>query len=289
MSNSASTADSSTDSNSTQRQGRQVAKRAFAAELNDATHVFKESDEERAPNFALLPSGETANRYFLVGTVTEVNDVGKDSEYWQARIVDPTGTVFAYAGQYQPDAAAFLSGLEPPAYVAITAKPSTYETDDGNVNVSLRPETITRVDEATRNQWVRETIDRTAARLDAFENGDKDGIDSTPYVAMCREQYGDNLSLEVYRDALNDAREDVGMDAVRDDDADGEVEVEAEAEADTKGGSTRMYDADDADQSDDGDHDTDSNGESDPEGETEGGAIDEAALASAVANAGLEE
>jgi RPA family protein len=286
MSNSASTADSSTDSNSTQRQGRQVAKRAFAAELNDATHVFKESDEERAPNFALLPSGETANRYFLVGTVTEVNDVGKDSEYWQARIVDPTGTVFVYAGQYQPAAAAFLSGLEPPAYVAITAKPSTYETDDGNVNVSLRPETITRVDEATRNQWVRETIDRTAARLDAFENGGEDGTYSTPYVAMCREQYGDNLSLEVYRYALNDAREDVGMDAVRYDDADGEVEVEAEA--DTKGGSTRVY-GDDADQSDDGDHDTDSNSESDPEGPAEEGAIDEAALASAVANAGLEE
>ena len=288
MSNSASTADSSTDSNSTQRQGRQVAKRAFAAELNDATHVFKESDEERAPNFALLPSGETANRYFLVGTVTEVNDVGKDSEYWQARIVDPTGTVFVYAGQYQPAAAAFLSGLEPPAYVAITAKPSTYETDDGNVNVSLRPETITRVDEATRNQWVRETIDRTAARLDAFENRGEDGTDSTPYVAVSREQYGDNLSLEVYRNALNDAREDVGMDAVPyDDDTEGEVE------ADTKGGSTRVYDADDADQSDDGDHDTDSNtdsnGESDPEGRTEEGAIDEAALASAVSNAGLEE
>jgi RPA family protein len=283
MSNSAATADSSTDSNSTQRQGRQVAKRAFAAELNDATHIFKESDQERAPNFALLPSGETANRYFLVGTVTEVNDVGKDSEYWQARIVDPTGTVFVYAGQYQPDAAAFLSGLEPPAYVAITAKPSTYETDDGSVNVSLRPETITRVDEATRNQWVRETIDRTAARLDGFENGGEDGNGPNPYVSMSREQYGDNLSLDVYRDALNDAREDVGMDAVPYDD---NTEGEVEAEADTKAGSTRVYDAD---QSNDGDHDTDSNGGFDTEGETEEGAIDEAALASAVANDGVEE
>jgi RPA family protein len=81
MSNPSSTADSSTDT--TQRQGRQVAKRAFAAELNDATHIFKESDEERAPNLALLPSGEAANRYFLVGTVTEVNDVGRDSEYYR--------------------------------------------------------------------------------------------------------------------------------------------------------------------------------------------------------------
>jgi hypothetical protein len=191
--------------------------------------------------------------------------------------------VFVYAGQYQPDAAAFLSGLEPPAYVAITAKPSTYETDDGSVNVSLRPETITRVDEATRNQWVRETIDRTAARLDGFENGGEDGNGPNPYVSMSREQYGDNLSLDVYRDALNDAREDVGMDAVPYDD---NTEGEVEAEADTKAGSTRVYDAD---QSNDGDHDTDSNGGFDTEGETEEGAIDEAALASAVANDGVEE
>ncbi|WP_251344562.1 DNA-binding protein [Haloplanus halophilus] len=210
MSDSVSTADSSTDN--TQRQGRQVAKRAFAAELNDATHVFTESDEERAPNFALLPSGESANRYFFVGTITEVTDVGKDSEYWQARIVDPTGTVFAYAGQYQPEAAAFLSQLEPPAYVALTAKPSTYETDDGDVNVSLRPETITHVDEATRNQWVRETVERMATRLEAFESDNVDG--SNPYIAMSREQYGETLSLDTYHAVLNDAREDVGMDAV---------------------------------------------------------------------------
>lgn len=277
MSNSASTADSSTDSNSTQRQGRQVAKRAFAAELNDATHVFKESDEERAPNFALLPSGETANRYFLVGTVTEVNDVGKDSEYWQARIVDPTGTVFVYAGQYQPDAAAFLYGLEPPAYVAITAKPSTYETDDGNVNVSLRPETITRVDEATRNQWVRETIDRTAARLDAFENADDN--DANPYIAMSREQYGDDRSPVTYHVALNDAREDVGMEAVsvatgNDQSSEGDAEGAAEGSSDT--GSPRVYDADDEAE------------QSEPEADVED-AVNEVAIASAVANADFEE
>jgi len=265
MSNSASTADSSTDSNSTQRQGRQVAKRAFATELNDSTHVFKESDEERAPNFALLPSGEPANRYFLVGTVTEVNDVGKDSEYWQARIVDPTGTVFAYAGQYQPDAAAFLSGREPPTYVAITAKPSTYETDDGNVNVSLRPETITRVDEATRNQWVRETIDRTAARLDAFENGGEDGNGPNPYVAMSREQYGEDLSLDVYRDALNDAREDVGMDAAPVPDAGDQSNTDNQSDTQNASDSGR---------------DTDSE---------HNAVVNEAAIASAVANAGLEE
>ena len=140
---------SSTDSeeqhNDGGQQGRQVAKRAIAAEINHATFVFKQSDEERAPNFALLPSGEVANRYFIVGTVTEVNDVGNDDEYWQARVVDPTGTMFVYAGQYQPQAATFLSSLEPPAYIAVTAKPATFDSEN-ETYVALRPETITRVD-----------------------------------------------------------------------------------------------------------------------------------------------
>jgi RPA family protein len=267
MSNSASTsaADSRTDNN--QQQGRQVAKRAFAAELNDAIHMFKKSDEERAPNFALLPSGEIANRYFLVGTITEVNDVGNDSEYWQARVVDPTGTVFAYAGQYQPEAAAFLSSLEPPAYVTLTAKPSTYETDDGGVNVSLRPETITHVDAATRNRWVAETIARTEARLDVFESDDGENS----YVAMSREQY--DADLEIYREALNDAREDIGMEAVSVSTLVPESGADADSDPDSEITSVESDESTQEDALTDGDED----------------AVDEAAIAAAVANADLEE
>jgi RPA family protein len=36
---------------------REVARRVFAREFNDATYTFKESDDERAPNFSLLPTG----------------------------------------------------------------------------------------------------------------------------------------------------------------------------------------------------------------------------------------
>jgi len=206
MSESESTSSSTEDQNSSDgQQGRQVAKRAFAAEINDATHVFKQSDEERAPNFALLPSGEIANRYFIVGTVTEVNDVGNDDEYWQARVVDPTGTVFVYAGQYQPQAAAFLSSLEPPAYIAVTAKPSTFESE-GETYISLRPETITHVDDDTRDRWVAETIERTEARLDVYEQGDSE------FGAMAREHY--DADPDTYGEAVNEAREDLGMDAI---------------------------------------------------------------------------
>src|SRR6056297_3755167 len=133
---------------------REVARRAFAREFNDAGYTFKESDDERAPVYLLLPTGERANRVFVVGTLTATEDVGDESEYWRGRVVDPTGTFFVYAGQYQPEAAAVLRDTEPPAYVSIVGKPRTYDTDDGTVNVSLRPESISIVDDATRDRWV---------------------------------------------------------------------------------------------------------------------------------------
>ncbi|MFW6265140.1 MAG: DNA-binding protein, partial [Halanaeroarchaeum sp.] len=83
---------------------REVARRVFAAEFNDATYTFKESDDERAPLYALLPTGERVNRVFIVGTLTETEDIGNENEYWRGRVVDPTGTFFVYAGQYQPEA-----------------------------------------------------------------------------------------------------------------------------------------------------------------------------------------
>ena len=178
---------------------REVARRVFAREFNDATYTFKESDDELAPMYALLPTGQRANRVFVVGTLTQTEDVGQDSEIWQGRIVDPDGgTFFTYAGQYQPEAASALRELEPPEYVAVVGKPDTFETDDGSVNVSMRPESITAVDEATRNRWVVETAERTLERVEAFENGGE-------YARLAREQY--DLPVENYRRVAVEALE----------------------------------------------------------------------------------
>ena len=167
---------------------REVAQRVFAGEFNDASYTFKESDDDRAPVYLLLPTGERANRVFVVGTLTETEDVGEDNEYWRGRIVDPTGTFFVYAGQYQPDAASALREAEPPAYVAVVGKPRTYETDDGEINVSVRPESITEVDAATRDRWVVETADRTLDRIEAFDEAGNE------YARMATEQYDDDVS-----------------------------------------------------------------------------------------------
>ena len=197
---------------------REVAQRAFAAEFNDSSYTFKESDDDRAPVYALLPTGEQANRVFFVGTLTETDDVGEDNEYWQGRIVDPTGTFFVYAGQYQPEAASTLRELEPPAYVAVVGKPRTYETDDGNVTVSVRPESITPVDAATRDRWVAETAERTLERIQAFDD------EANEYARMAREQYGEELST--YKQAVVAALESL------DDESTDSVESQSETTVD---------------------------------------------------------
>ncbi|WP_049985076.1 RPA family protein [Halobellus rufus] len=178
---------------------REVARRVFADEFNDSAFTFKESDDDRAPVYLLLPTGEKANRVFFVGTLTEKDDVGEDNEYWRGRIVDPTGTFFVYAGQYQPEAASMLRELEPPAYVAVVGKPRTYETDDGSVNVSVRPESIQVVDAATRDRWVVETAERTLDRIAAFDE------EGNEYARMAREEY--DLPIDRYKDSAVSALE----------------------------------------------------------------------------------
>jgi RPA family protein len=178
---------------------RQVARRVFSSEFNQATYTFRESDEERAPIFALLPTGVAANRVFVVGTLTETEDVGGEEEYWRGRVVDPVGTFFVYAGQYQASEMETLREADTPIYAAITGKPRVYETDDGDVNVSLRPESITAVDDGTRRRWVVETAERTLERIERFDDSGNEFAD------LARDHY--DVSMERFRDLTIQALE----------------------------------------------------------------------------------
>lgn len=178
---------------------RELAHRVFANEFNEATFTFKESDEERAPLYLLLPTGAKANRVFVAGTLTETEDVGGEGEYWRGRVIDPTGTFFVYAGQYQPQPASLLRDIDTPAYVSVVGKPRTYETDEGGVNVSIRPESIATIDVGTRDRWVIETAERTLDRLTRFEDETNDA------AAMAQEEY--DYPLASYRDMVIEALE----------------------------------------------------------------------------------
>ncbi|MCA1811969.1 MAG: hypothetical protein LC623_08165 [Halobacteriales archaeon] len=147
---------------------REVAHRAFALEFNASRHEIK-GQGEKDPSFLVTPLGAKVNRVHVVGVCTDVEPVGESGEVWRARISDPSGVFSVYAGNYQPEAAAAIAALEgkTPCFVAVTGKARTYEPEPGSVFVSIRPETVAVVDEATRDQWLLDTARRTKERLDA--------------------------------------------------------------------------------------------------------------------------
>ncbi|WP_435094431.1 hypothetical protein [Halorubrum sp. N11] len=146
---------------------REVAHRVFAAEFDDASLSYSESDEERAPNYVVTPTGARVNRLFTAGVLTEVERVNDETR--RGRVVDPSGAFVTYAGQYQPEAQTFLERAEPPAFVALTGKARTFEPEDSDrVFTSVRPESLNAVDADTRDRWVVSAAEATLDRLAVF-------------------------------------------------------------------------------------------------------------------------
>ena len=154
---------------------REVAYRLFAAEFDDSERSHSESDEERAPNYVVTPTGARVNRLFAVGVLTEVDDV--NPEMVRGRLVDPTGAFVTYAGQYQPDALAVLERADPPAFFSLSGKARTYEPDDGDrIYSSVRPETVSEVDAETRDRWVVTAAERTLERIGVMAAAIESGL-----------------------------------------------------------------------------------------------------------------
>lgn len=199
--NTSETVDSTEEDNQT-TQSRQVARRVFAGEYNMSGHTFKEGSGDNSPNFLTLPSMEKANRVFFVGTITEKEDVGSDDAYWRAEINDSTGTFYVYAGQYQPEAAAMIRSIETPAYVAVVGKPNTFENEDGEMLISVRPEHIFTIDEAFRDKWILDTAESTLNRLDNLKDLTSEDIVDENFDVF--NLYGDEV-VEDVRDVVIDA------------------------------------------------------------------------------------
>ncbi|OAQ54592.1 hypothetical protein HTG_03285 [Natrinema mahii] len=197
---------SATDEDGEEIPGREIAYRLFAAEYDDASLSYAESDEERAPNYVISPTGARLNRVFAVGTLTEVTSVNE--EMVRARVVDPTGAFVVYAGQYQPDELAFLEQVEPPAFVAVTGKARTFQPDDGDqVYTSLRPESIATVDADTRDRWVVSAAEQTLERIGTYAGA----AGAEPRSADSRAAEARDAAGEDLTDALLEAGVESGL------------------------------------------------------------------------------
>lgn len=181
---------------------RNVARFVFPRELNHATYTYSYYDRDKAPVYALLPTGVPANRVCLCGTVTAVTDLGTDGdEFWEAEIVDFAGEdAQVYAGRYDARAATFLAEHEPPIRVFLVGKPRTYSPEEASdqVYVSVQAERITQVSQESRIDWTAVAAGQTVDRLAEFKSGE------TRHAEQAQEYYGD-ISPQLKQDTITNA------------------------------------------------------------------------------------
>ncbi len=153
--------------------GREVAWRVFAGELNDSSLVEK-GEEERSPSYVITPLGARINRVYIVGVITDLENVGSPEEpIWRARIADPSGTNYVSAGQFQPEAAAALAKIPVPSFAAIIGKVRVYSPEDGVMYISISPEVVKTVDKELRDSWVLDSSKALKHRLEAYNEAVK--------------------------------------------------------------------------------------------------------------------
>ena len=140
----------------------------FSQALRGIKGSKKSGDDQFAQTFFNLPTGKDVSRIFMVGVLTECEDIGTDTEYFRGRVADPSGSINIYAGEYQPEAAQVLAEIETPAFVAVVGKPNIYESDNG-MTISIRPESVTIVDSVARDLWIQAAASETLGQLKDME------------------------------------------------------------------------------------------------------------------------
>ncbi len=158
---------------------REPAWRMFAVEFNSSNKQIP-GEGEKAASYLLTQLGALVNRVFVVGVLTDLEDIAGEREpMWRGRLTDPTGYFYLSAGQYQAEAAQTLAGLKPafdrgePSLVAVVGKARVYAPEPGVLYTSIRPEAVRKVDDRRRKYWVLDTCRSMLTRLSAVDEAAK--------------------------------------------------------------------------------------------------------------------
>ncbi len=145
---------------------RETAWRVFAGEYNDSTFEIK-GEGDMKPSYIVTPLGAKVNRLFIIGVLTDVENISEEGDLVRAHISDPTGIFTMYSGSYQKEITDIITKIEVPAFVAVVGKVRSYTPEDGTILVSIRPEKILEVTSDIRDKWILETCKSTKDRIEA--------------------------------------------------------------------------------------------------------------------------
>lgn len=137
------------------------------AEAARTTCALPKAEGQYETQMYLSPTGRVVGKVVVVGTAVDKEDLAQDNgtPFWRVRIADPTGSIGVTTGQYQPEATQAIAELQVPAFVAVVGKIHIYEPEEGNKIVSIRPDSITVIDENTRDALILDASVSTARSI----------------------------------------------------------------------------------------------------------------------------
>ena len=133
---------------------RQPALHMFASEYGEST-LSEKGSGEFDPSFVVTKLGSRVNRVIVAGLLERIEgrDVANGSVIYQGQLRDPSGINYFSVGDYVSDSvkemtiqlSARLESGEP-ILLLMVAKTRLYQTEEGAIYTSLRPEEMCVID-----------------------------------------------------------------------------------------------------------------------------------------------
>ena len=152
---------------------RQPAWHMLASEFSEAT-LNEKGSGEYDPSFVITKLGAKVNRVIVAGLLErlEVRETSNGSTLYQGQMRDPSGLHYFSVGDYASESMRELTlslvektEVGEPVLLLMTAKSRWYQTDEGAVYTSLRPEEACEIDAKTYALWLTRACEGTLQRM----------------------------------------------------------------------------------------------------------------------------
>lgn len=155
------------------RAKRQPAWHMLASEFSEAT-LNEKGSGEYDPSFVITKLGAKVNRVVVAGLLErlEVRETSNGSTLYQGQMRDPSGLHYFSVGDYASESMRELTlslvektEVGEPVLLLMVAKSRWYQTDEGAVYTSLRPEEACEIDAQQYALWLTRTCEDTLQRM----------------------------------------------------------------------------------------------------------------------------
>ena len=156
---------------------RQPAWIMLASEFGEST-LNEKGSGEFDPTFVITKLGAKVNRVIVSGLVErlELRETSNGSQMYQGQLRDPSGLHYFSVGEYASESmrefvVQLLDKVDSgePVLLSMTAKARWYQTDEGAVYTSLRPEEAAIVTRERYASWLVRACAATLERLDQHQ------------------------------------------------------------------------------------------------------------------------